>query len=68
MSPETATPELTSQDELEIMLTDIQKRESKLSDWELGFISATTPLIEAKTGLSEGRDRAFTAIWNRVTD
>jgi len=63
----TAT-ERTSQDELEIMLTDIINRESKLTDWELNFIDVISLHIEAKTGLSEKQDETFTRIWHRVTD
>jgi len=58
----------TSQDDLEIMLTDIINRESKLSDWETNFIDSISLKIEAKAGISEKQDETFTRIWHRVTD
>lgn len=57
----------TDADTLQVMLQDILQRESRLNDWELGFIDDISDRIDAGTGLSQGQDDTFTGIWERVT-
>lgn len=54
-------------DELETMVQDIVKRESKLTTWEHDFIVSIQTTMEAKVGLSLKQAAKVQDIWDRVT-
>ena len=59
----------TDQSSLEMMLSDIENREDRLTDWERGFIDSVGRRISSgAANLSEKQDITFTKIWERVTE
>jgi hypothetical protein len=54
-------------DEIEAMIHDCEERESKLSDWERGFIDSIGVQFSRGNGLSVKQIEKLEAIWNRVT-
>jgi hypothetical protein len=49
------------------MIEDCEKRESKLSDWERGFIDSISAQTGAGRSLTESQCDKLTEIWERVT-
>ncbi len=60
--------ELTSQEDLKIMLADIQRRKSDLTQNDLEFIHKISPLIKKEAAICAEWDTEFCDLWNRVTD
>ena len=54
-------------DEYDRMLTDCEKRESKLSEWEIGFIDSLGMQIAAGRTPTAKQIEKLEAIWERVT-
>ena len=54
-------------DEYARMLNDCEKRESKLSDWEIGFIDSISMQIAAGRIPTAKQIEKLEAIWERVT-
>ena len=54
-------------DEYACMLNDCEKRESKLSDWEIGFIDSISMQIAAGRIPTAKQIEKLEAIWERVT-
>lgn len=54
-------------DEWLTMIEDCEKRESKLTAWEVDFISSIKSQLEKDTALSEKQDASLNRIWERVT-
>lgn len=54
-------------DEYARMLDDCEKRESKLSDWEIGFIDSLGMQIAAGRLPTAKQIAKLEAIWERVT-
>ena len=54
-------------DEYARMLDDCEKRESKLSDWEIGFIDSISMQIAAGRIPTAKQIERLEAIWERVT-
>ena len=50
-----------------IMVEDCEKRESKLSDWERGFIDSIKNQLQAGHALTARQAETLDAIWERVT-
>ena len=49
------------------MVTDCENRESKLSEWEAGFIDSLSHHLAAGRALSDKQAEKLNAIWDRVT-
>ena len=54
-------------EEHEQMIADCEKRESKLSDWEAGFIDSLGKQMGEGRGLTDKQIEKLDAIWERVT-
>lgn len=57
----------TSVARLAQMVTDCEDRESKLTDWERGFIDSMRSQIDASRTLSDEQAETLDRIWERVT-
>jgi len=53
--------------EQEQMVSDCEKRESKLSDWERGFIDDMSKRLGDGKSLTPGQAEKLDQIWERVT-
>ena len=49
------------------MVEDCEKRDSRLTDWERGFLDSISKRLENEQGLSERQIEALENIWERVT-
>lgn len=49
------------------MVTDCESRESKLTDWERGFIDSLGHQLAAGRALTEKQAERLDAIWEKVT-
>lgn len=54
-------------DDTEQMITDCENRESKLSDWERGFIDSLRHALERGKSLTDKQQAKLDDIWERVT-
>ena len=52
--------------EHEQMITDCEKRQSKLTDWEQGFIQSLNERLGNNKGLTEKQAEKLEVIWERV--
>lgn len=64
---DTGARNMTTHEEHQQMVTDCENRESKLTDWERGFIDSIARQIAAGRALSEKQAERLDAIWERVT-
>ena len=55
------------EDDVEAMIDDCMKRESKLSSWELSFIQSISDRYDSKGCLSEKQLETLDKIWERIT-
>lgn len=58
---------MSTTDEINAMLGDVEARESKLSDRERGFIDSISVQLAAGKTLTPKQDQWLETIWNRVT-
>ena len=58
---------MSTPDEIEQMIADCEARESKLNDWERGFISDMADRVGNGRGLTVGQDEKLSEIWERIT-
>lgn len=58
---------MSTHDEHLTMVEDCENRESKLTDWERGFIDSIRAQLENSRPLSEKQADRLDAIWERVT-
>lgn len=49
------------------MLEDCEKRESRLTDWERGFVDSIRNQLERERPLSAKQIQALDGIWERAT-
>jgi len=49
------------------MVEDCEKRDSRLTDWERGFLDSISKRLENEQGLSERQIETLENIWERVT-
>lgn len=56
-----------NRDEQAQMVEDCEKRESKLSDWERGFIDSIGQQLARGRALTEKQAERLDEIWERVT-
>ena len=54
-------------EEVQQMIEDCQARESKLSEWEQGFIDSIDSQLGNGNGISEKQYEKLSDIWERVT-
>ena len=59
---------MSTTEEIQQMLDDCESRESKLTEWEAGFIDSISDQFAKKGSLSEKQDERLESIWNRVTE
>jgi len=57
----------TWQDEYQTMINDCKKRESRLSDWDTGFIDSVSKQLERNKPLSKKQIEKLEQIWERAT-
>jgi hypothetical protein len=58
---------MTTHDEHQQMVKDCENRESKLTDWERGFIDSISKQLADGRRLSEKQAERLDEIWERVT-
>lgn len=58
---------MSAHDDHATMVTDCENRESKLSDWERGFIDSIGRQLAAGRSLSEKQIETLDKIWERIT-
>lgn len=58
---------MSTPDDITQMLADIEQRESKLSDWERGFIDSVGAQLGRGGSLTQKQDETLTTIWERIT-
>jgi hypothetical protein len=58
---------MSNHDEHLTMVEDCENRESKLTDWERGFIDSISKQMADGRALSEKQAERLDAIWERVT-
>ena len=49
------------------MVEDCEMRDSRLTDWERGFLDSISKRLENEQGLSERQIETLENIWERVT-
>ncbi len=54
-------------DDIPAMVEDLEARESKLSEWEQGFVASVSDQLARGRGLSEKQYATLNRIWERVT-
>jgi hypothetical protein len=58
---------MSNHDEHAQMVTDCENRESKLTEWEAGFIQSCRERIDAGRALSPPMEETLNTIWDRIT-
>lgn len=58
---------MSNHDEHLTMVEDCENRESKLTDWERGFIDSLRAQLERSRPLSAKQAETLDAIWERIT-
>lgn len=58
---------MSSAEDIEQMLTDCENRESKLSEWERGFVDELSRRIGRGESITERQDEKLTQVWERIT-
>lgn len=56
-----------NEDEVSTMIDDCENRESRLSDWELGFISSISERVGRGNSLTALQLSRLNEIWEKVT-
>ena len=54
-------------EEFQQMLEDCEERESKLTEWEQGFIQSMRDKFDRGYPITEPMDETLTKIWEKVT-
>lgn len=67
MKTEDQDRRVTTKDEIATMLDDCEKRESKMSAWESGFIDSIGKQFANSGGLSPKQTDLLEQIWERIT-
>lgn len=58
---------MSTPDEIQQMLEDVEKQCHLLTDWECEFIDSISYQLGKGRGLSDKQDETLEKIWNRVT-
>jgi len=53
--------------EVQQMVEDLEKRESKLTEWERRFVDSMSLRLGRNEGLTRRQEEKLTEIWERVT-
>lgn len=59
---------MTSPDEVSQMISDCEARESRLSEWERGFIDSISKQVEQGRSLTEKQKQRLVDIWEDATE
>ena len=59
---------MTTTDEHLQMVTDCEARESRLSEWEAGFIDSIRRQLARGRALTERQAETLDRIWNKATE
>lgn len=59
---------MTSNEEALQMITDCEARESRLTEWEAGFIDSISKQLERGRSLTEKQDETLNRIWDKATE
>ncbi len=54
-------------DDIPLMISDCEKRESKLDDWEQGFIDSISKRVGDGKSLTDKQIARLDSIWERIT-
>jgi len=54
-------------DEWKRMINDCMERQSRMSDWEQGFVQSLSERLDAGRGLTDPQANRLEDIWERVT-
>ena len=54
-------------DDIPTMIEDCMNRESKLSDWEAGFIDSLDSQLRGENSLTQKQQEKLEQIWERIT-
>jgi len=57
----------TCTDEYQAMIDDCEKRESRLSEWDAGFIDSVSKQLEQNKPLSQKQIEKLNQIWEMAT-
>lgn len=58
---------MIERDEIETYIKDCENRESKLTEWEHGFIQSMRERVDNGHGLTDAMNEKLEQIWERVT-
>lgn len=58
---------MSTPDEINTIIADIEKRERYLSDWERSYIDSISVQLGRGLSLTIKQDEKLTAIWERIT-
>lgn len=58
---------MNQHEEHQQMVEDCENRESKLTEWEAGFIQSIREQLDRGRALSEKQAQTLDSIWERVT-
>lgn len=58
---------MSNHDEHVLMVKDCEQRESKLTDWERGFIDSIGRQLADGRALTDKQAERLDAIWDRIT-
>ena len=59
---------MTSTDEALQMISDCEARESRLTEWEAGFIDSLSKQLDRGRSLTEKQDETLNRIWDKATE
>lgn len=49
------------------LIEDIEKRESRINEWERGFIDSIKQRLENGRGITDAQERVLGNIWEKAT-
>lgn len=58
---------MSSPDDINQMIEDCEQRESRLDDWERGFVSDISQRLAEGQSLTGPQDDKLVEIWERIT-
>ena len=58
---------MTPSDDHPLMVIDCEKRESRMNDWEIGFIKSIQEQIGSGRALTSKQSEILDEIWEKVT-
>ncbi len=58
---------MIDQEDIETVIEDCMKRESKMSEWEQGFVQSISEQFDKSGSLSSTQNETLERIWEKVT-